>query len=89
MHASISTHIAAGFYDKFAAVWKINSDLYWKRVGDYPERILNLFFLYSMELKALAKIGNYLINVYRFETGHPDDNESIKVSFFNFLEFNC
>lgn len=88
LHASISIHIAAGYFDKLSNTWKVNSPLYWERVGNYPDRIMNLMFLFSMELKALAKVGDFLTSVYKFETGNAAETEKIQVFLFNLSETN-
>jgi hypothetical protein len=53
LHASVSIHIAE-FYkqDEATGQWARNDTEFWRRVGNHPDRIRNLYFTYVFLLRA-------------------------------------
>lgn len=51
LHSSISTHLSEYYFEEGKEKSKPNHRLYFEKVGNYPERIKNLFFLYSILLR--------------------------------------
>jgi ERO1-like protein alpha len=83
LHTSISTHIGYK-YNILKDVFNVNNgedifssniEIYKERILKHPERLENLYFLYTFYLRALQKISNFLSN-YEFLTGNK--NEDLK-----------
>lgn len=53
LHTSVSIHITE-FYEQDEATgqWTRNETMFWDRVGNYPDRIRNLYFTYVFLLRA-------------------------------------
>ncbi len=49
-----------------------------QRVGNHPDRIENMYFLYAMLLEAVGKLDTYL-DVYTYCTGNKMENLRTKV----------
>ncbi|KAK9322448.1 endoplasmic reticulum Oxidoreductin 1-domain-containing protein [Lipomyces orientalis] len=60
MHASISTHLCNEFLDTETGEWGPNLDLFMEKVGNFPDRIANVYFNYGLVAKAVAKLRHYL-----------------------------
>lgn len=59
MHASISTHLSNEYLDTKLMDYKPNLEQFMIRVGDYPDRIANLYLNYIVVLKALIKLETF------------------------------
>lgn len=59
MHASISTHLSNEYLDTIAMDYKPNLVQFMMRVGNYPDRIANLYLNYIVVLKALIKLETF------------------------------
>eukprot|EP01016_Furgasonia_blochmanni_P049515 TRINITY_DN7523_c0_g1_i3.p1 TRINITY_DN7523_c0_g1~~TRINITY_DN7523_c0_g1_i3.p1 ORF type:complete len:496 (-),score=132.46 TRINITY_DN7523_c0_g1_i3:109-1596(-) len=68
LHTSISTQLSEYYIDFEYNVTKPNLWMFFEKVGNYPERILNLYFVYSVMLRALNRAGDYL-KKYEYDTG--------------------
>lgn len=80
-HASIATHLSNGYLNTDTGNFEPNLDLFMARVGDFPDRIANIYFDYAVVAKALFKIKDYMkdlsfCNVY---------NEEVKEKFINIV----
>lgn len=73
LHSSISLHVCENWLDKSTGKWGMNLDCYNERVGRFPERIDNLYFLYSILLQALQKFQPQLES-YTFCTDNKMEN---------------
>ncbi|KAH9810211.1 hypothetical protein DFH28DRAFT_986408 [Melampsora americana] len=60
LHASISIHICDEYLDPISGKWIPNLQCYLQRVGSHPDRLENLYFTYTLMLRALSKSSNYL-----------------------------
>ena len=84
MHASISAHLCWDFFNQTTGEWHPNLQCYRDRLGEYPERISNLYFDYALITRAIAKLGPYLADPkhYTFCMGDPihDDQTRTKVA---------
>ncbi|CAD8155459.1 unnamed protein product [Paramecium octaurelia] len=71
LHTSISTQLSEFYVDLATNKTYPNYPLYFERVGNHPERIRNLFFLYSVLLRAVQLatpgIQKHEINSMSFE----------------------
>ena len=77
MHASISTHICADYLNQTTGTWGPNLQCYKERIARHPERISNLYFDYSLLLRAVTKLRTYLKN-YTFCSGDPTQDQATK-----------
>jgi ERO1-like protein alpha len=68
MHTSVSTHLSEYFNDFELDVSYPNTEMYFERVGNHPERIKNLYFSFSILLRGLNLATDYL-RTYNFSTG--------------------
>jgi len=51
--------------------------LFFEKVGDYPERIENLYFAYSVLLRAINRAADY-IREYKFDTANFEQDIKTK-----------
>ncbi|EMR11408.1 hypothetical protein PNEG_00431 [Pneumocystis murina B123] len=77
MHASISTHLCKEYLNKTTGLWEPNFQCFMERVGNYFDRIENIYFNYLLILRALAKLDKYLQN-YTFCEGDVESNMMTK-----------
>ena len=62
MHSSVSSHQSYHFKDFKKETEFINVQEYFRRVGDYPERIQNLYFSFSILVRALNRATEEIQN---------------------------
>ena len=76
LHASISSHIAVNYLlDSKDDIWGLDLDEFRRRLGDHPDRVNNLHFVYLLELRAVAILGQHLVQAdHSLSTGHPDED---------------
>ncbi|KAL7748973.1 endoplasmic oxidoreductin-1 [Sorochytrium milnesiophthora] len=81
LHTSISTHICAIYPDTTQAPlqWGRNLTCFVDRVGQWPNREQNLYFNYAILLRAVRKLGPYLMR-YDYNTGNADEQRSLKAA---------
>ncbi|KAA1089023.1 hypothetical protein PGT21_004415 [Puccinia graminis f. sp. tritici] len=60
LHTSISMHICDEYLDPSTGQWVPNLQCYLNRIGLYPERLENLYFTYTLMLRALSRSASYL-----------------------------
>jgi len=60
LHTSISMHICDEYLDPSTGQWVPNLQCYLNRIGLYPERLENLYFAYTLMLRALSRSASYL-----------------------------
>ena len=60
MHASIGTHLSNEYLNTETGEWEPNLDLFMARVGNFPDRVSNIYFNYAIVAKSLWKIKPYL-----------------------------
>eukprot|EP00834_Sanchytrium_tribonematis_P005471 NODE_332_length_9388_cov_1.370008.p4 type:complete len:282 gc:universal NODE_332_length_9388_cov_1.370008:882-37(-) len=75
LHTSISMHVCGEYFDDKDETFKANSTCYTDRIGKYPERIKNMFALYTMMTKSLFKMKESMINII---TGNEWEDFHIK-----------
>lgn len=76
-HSSVSTHLSNEYYNNITNTWEPNLDLFNFKVGNFPERISNIYFNYALVVRALLKISPYL-NELKFNTLNPEKDHLIK-----------
>ncbi|KAJ3317864.1 hypothetical protein HDU76_001031 [Blyttiomyces sp. JEL0837] len=77
LHASISTHICYNYFDQRFGIWEKNPECFRYRVGNFPDRIENMYFAYVVYLRAVAKLSPYL-GSYTWCTGFMEDRDEIQ-----------
>ncbi|OAV93593.1 hypothetical protein PTTG_11990 [Puccinia triticina 1-1 BBBD Race 1] len=60
LHTSISMHICDEYLDPSTGQWVPNLQCYLNRIGLYPDRLENLYFTYTLMLRALSRSASYL-----------------------------
>lgn len=60
LHTSISMHICDEYLDPSTGQWVPNLQCYLNRIGLHPERLENLYFAYTLMLRALSRSASYL-----------------------------
>ncbi|GMM58520.1 ER oxidoreductin [Maudiozyma humilis] len=60
LHASIGTHLSNDHLNTTTGEWGPDLDLFMMRVGNFPERVSNIYFNYAIVAKSLYKIMPYL-----------------------------
>uniref|UniRef100_A0A2P2I7H5 Ero1-like protein n=1 Tax=Hirondellea gigas TaxID=1518452 RepID=A0A2P2I7H5_9CRUS len=94
LHASINVHLSAryllqdakiGFGENVPAIWGHNIQEFQSRFdpaktgGEGPTRLKNLYFLYLIEIRALAKAGSDL-ELMEFYTGEPEQDRDVRLA---------
>lgn len=62
-HASVSTHLCYSHLNTTTGVWGPNLNCFLFRVGNFPERLSNLYFNYALVSRAVAKLRNYIDDI--------------------------
>jgi len=62
LHTSVNSNIAEFFTNESGEQFT-NIDYYFEKVGNFPERIENLYFYYSVILRAINYAHKQIINV--------------------------
>lgn len=81
LHASIGTHLSNDHLNTETGKWEPNLDLFMARVGNFPERVANIYFNYAVVSKALWKIKPYLKRLSFCDSY----NENVKSMFINII----
>ena len=87
MHTSVSTHLSEYYLDPDLDEYEPNSSMYFDKVGNYPDRIQNLYFAYSILLRGLHIAGDYLTS-YLFSTSTFIEDHSTKKLVNELLEIS-
>lgn len=78
LQASISTHIAMGYYyAEPKNEWGVNVPLFIKAVGSHRDRMVNLYFTFLFVLRAVTK-AEPILTAYSFDTGNITGKHSIR-----------
>ena len=76
LHASVNTHISEGFDDPANEGDLTNNQTYWlQAVGNHPQRVKNLHFIYAAVVKAVTLMEQTLVK-NDFETGLKNSDDS-------------
>ncbi|XP_068237084.1 ero1-like protein [Palaemon carinicauda] len=98
LHTSINIHLSAqyllsdkdGFVDSSEGVWGHNIEEFQRRFdpeltgGEGPLRLKNLYFVYLLEMKALAKAAPYLESL-EFFTGNEEEDTDVRKAVVDLL----
>ncbi|KAG0725811.1 Ero1-like protein [Chionoecetes opilio] len=93
LHSSINIHLCAryllsdksGFDLSSEGIWGHNVEEFQRRFdpqltgGEGPKRLKNLYFLYLLELRALAKAAPYL-ETLEYYTGNEEEDKDVKMA---------
>ncbi|KAG0373380.1 endoplasmic oxidoreductin-1 [Mortierella sp. AD032] len=85
LHASISIHICDEYFNQTSGIWGPNLECFVSRVGAHPDRLENIYFDYSILVRAVTKLSGYLHN-YEFCTGNPEEDTKVKVMVDKLIE---
>lgn len=77
MHASISTHLCYDYLNQTTGQWGPNVECFKSRVYDHPERVSNIYFNYSLLLRAISKLNGHLKD-YTFCSADPIQDRQTK-----------
>jgi hypothetical protein len=72
LHSSISLHICGEYFDRKKGTWARNLTCFNDRFAEHPDRIENLYFLWSVLVRSISKLTPYLSN-YPFCKGSVDE----------------
>lgn len=89
MHASISTHLSNEYLDKSIMEYTPNLTQFMVRVGDYPDRIANIYLNYIVVLKALIKLETFGVfdNItYCEDENFVEKEDKLKANFKELLD---
>ncbi|GAV46432.1 hypothetical protein ZYGR_0A00230 [Zygosaccharomyces rouxii] len=81
LHASIGTHLSNDHLNTETGKWGPDLDLFMARVGNFPDRVSNMYFNYAVVSKALWKIKPYLDHLKFCDSYDP----SVKATIMNIL----
>ncbi|KAG0325913.1 hypothetical protein BG004_003072 [Podila humilis] len=85
LHASISIHICDEYLNQTTGVWGPNLECFVSRVGAHPDRMENVYFDYSILVRAVTKLSGYLKN-NEFCTGNPEEDIQVKAMVDQLIE---
>jgi len=68
LHTSISTQLSVNYIDFDNNKSYPNIQMFFEKVGDHPDRILNLYFAYSVVLRAINRAMDHIKN-HEYNTG--------------------
>ncbi|CAL1296065.1 unnamed protein product [Larinioides sclopetarius] len=96
LHSSISIHLCAQYYTKgkdcfTKGEWGVNVEEFQRRFdpkysnGEGPHWLKNLYFIYLLELRAIAKAAPYFENEIYY-TGNEENDEQVRVAIKKLLE---
>ncbi|KAF9900158.1 hypothetical protein EC991_007819 [Linnemannia zychae] len=85
LHASISIHICDEYFNQTSGIWGPNLECFVSRVGAHPDRLENIFFDYSILVRAVTKLSGYLRD-YEFCTGNPEEDTKVKAMVDKLIE---
>lgn len=85
LHASIGTHLSNDHLNTETGKWEPNLDLFMARVGNFPERVANIYFNYAVVSKALWKIKPYLKHL-SFCNSYNEDVKSMIINIISQLD---
>lgn len=74
MHASISTHLSNEFFNKFTKTYNPSLKQFMFRVGDFPDRIENIYLNYILILKSIVKLDKFGL-IENLKLSIDDDEE--------------
>ncbi|KDQ57844.1 hypothetical protein JAAARDRAFT_130189 [Jaapia argillacea MUCL 33604] len=78
LHASITTHICAEYFNQTTGEWGPNLDCFANRVAAHPERLQYIYFNTVLLLRAVSRIGPYLSEYDYCSSGtHEEDLETL------------
>lgn len=86
-HASIATHLSNDHLNTDTGKWEPDLDLFMARVGNFPDRVSNIYFNYAVVSKALYKIKPYLKHL-SFCTSYNEDVKMMIMSIISRLDSN-
>jgi Endoplasmic Reticulum Oxidoreductin 1 (ERO1) len=75
LHASISVHICSQYLNSTTGLWFSNEQCFSERVGNYPDRLANMRFLYSLLVRAFDKLSPSLKSA--ISTGDSENDAKI------------
>jgi hypothetical protein len=76
-HSSVSTHLSNEYYNNETNTWEPNLELFKFKVGEFPERIANIYFNYALVTRAILKLEPFLSDA-TFNKHNHQNNEKIK-----------
>ncbi|KZT26702.1 endoplasmic oxidoreductin [Neolentinus lepideus HHB14362 ss-1] len=80
LHASISTHICAEYFNQTTGEWGPNLACFINRVAAHPERLQYIYFNTVLMLRAVSRLGPYLSAYDYCSSGtHEDDKRTLDV----------
>lgn len=69
LHTSISTQLSEYYNEQYKNQTFPNVNMFFEKVGNYPERMANLYFAHSVLLRAINRAHEHIKN-YNFDTGN-------------------
>ncbi|TFK54179.1 endoplasmic oxidoreductin [Heliocybe sulcata] len=80
LHASISTHICAEYFNQTTGEWGPNLPCFINRVANHPERLQYIYFNNVLLLRAVSRIAPYLSAYDYCSSGtHEEDQRTLDV----------
>mmetsp|Transcript_29603 Transcript_29603/g.66422 ORF Transcript_29603/g.66422 Transcript_29603/m.66422 type:complete len:508 (-) Transcript_29603:90-1613(-) len=76
LQSSISTHISKEYLHG-DGTWGHNYPLFWRAVGDHPDRLNNLYFGFLFLLRSVVKAQDAILS-YPYHTGNATDDQAVK-----------
>ncbi|KAJ2723075.1 endoplasmic oxidoreductin-1 [Coemansia sp. Benny D115] len=76
LHASISAHICADYFNATSNRWEPNLSCFISRIGAFPDRLQNIYFNYVLLTSAIQKMHPYLA-AYDYSTGFAKDDRAV------------
>jgi len=85
VHANVNIHITRNDFDMNGDPIQPNHERYLERVGSHQERIENMFFTYSLVLKAVNNLSGK-VHGYSYLSDNPKVDQELKDTFSRLIE---
>ncbi|KAJ2144085.1 endoplasmic oxidoreductin-1 [Coemansia sp. RSA 353] len=77
LHASVSTHICAEYFNATSEQWEPNLGCFISRIGAFPDRLQNMYFNFVLLTRAIQKMEPYIAS-YDYTTGVVKDDRAVQ-----------
>lgn len=84
-HSSVSTHLSNEYYNNATNTWEPNLDLFKFKVGNYPDRIANIYLNYALVTRAILKLEPVLADII-FNAHNQENNEDIRAQINSIIQ---
>jgi len=56
LHSSVNMHVSARYYDMDSNTTYANHQMFYEKLGQFPDRISNMHFTYALVVRAINRV---------------------------------